>query len=324
LVLGVPSAALAAANPDAEFFRGKTITYIIATAPGGGYDTYGRLLVRFMEKHMPGTRILVRNVPGAGNIVGTNTIYVARPDGLTFGNFNNGLIYSQILGLRGVRFDLSKMSWIGKMASEGRSLVLANNSGLDSVEDLINSRETIRLASSGLGAASDIETRMLQKMLKLNVRLITNIEGNETQLSMLRGEVAGVLEAASSNEDFVRQGNGRFVLAAAGEHSGVPGIPHARTFVTNPEHLRLLALVEMIAQVGRPSAGPPGIPPGRLAVLREAFMKATTDPELLAQARTLRIPIDPLPGDVVGRNVSNILAQPPQVVSLLREMAEVQ
>jgi tripartite-type tricarboxylate transporter receptor subunit TctC len=321
--LGSASSALAAANPDAEFFRGKTITYIIATAPGGGYDTYGRLLVRFMEKHMPGTRILVRNVPGAGNIVGTNTIYTARPDGLTFGNFNNGLIYSQILKMPGVRFDLSKMSWIGKMASEGRTLVLSNNSGFDSVDDLINSRETIRLASSGIGAASDIETRMLQKMLRMNVRLITNIEGNETQLSMLRGEVAGVLEAASSNEDFVRRGSGKFVLAAAGAYSLVPGVPQARSYVTNPEHLRLLDLIEKIAQVGRPSAGPPGIPVGRLAVLREVFMKATTDPELLAQARTIRIPIEPSPGDVVARTVAEILAQPPNVVALLKEMAEI-
>jgi tripartite-type tricarboxylate transporter receptor subunit TctC len=315
-------AAHAAANPDADFFRGKTITYIIATAPGGGYDTYGRLLVRFMEKHMPGTRIIVRNVPGAGNIIGTNTIYVARPDGLTFGNFNNGLIYSQMLKLPGVRFDLSKMSWIGKMASEGRTLVLANNSGLDSVEDLITAPETIRLASSGIGAASDIETRMLQKMLRMNVRLITNLEGSETQLSMLRGEVAGVLEAASSNEDFVRNGSGRFVLAAAGEHSGVPGVPNARNYVRNPDHLRLLDLVEMIAQVGRPSAGPPGIPPGRLAVLRDAFMKAVNDPELRAQARNIRIPIEPLPGDQVQQKVMAILAQPPQVVSLLREMSD--
>jgi tripartite-type tricarboxylate transporter receptor subunit TctC len=322
--LGAPSHSLAAQNADAEFFRGKTITYIIATAPGGGYDTYGRLLVRFMEKHMPGTRIIVRNVPGAGNIIGTNTIYVARPDGLTFGNFNNGLLYSQMLKLPGVRFDLSKMSWIGKMASEGRTLVLANNSGLDSVEDLINSRETIRLASSGLGAASDIETRMLQKMLGMNVRLIINIEGNETQLSMLRGEVAGVLEAASSNEDFVRRGSGKFVLAAAGRFSGVPGVPQARDFVTNPEHLRLLGLLEMIAEVGRPTAGPPGIPPGRLEVLRDAFMKAVTDPELLAQARNIRIPIEPVRGDEVARRVVAILNQPPQVVSLLAEMAETQ
>src|SRR3954470_5467752 len=92
----VGHAAAAAPQSEADFFRGKTITYIVATAPGGGYDTYGRLLVRNMQKYLPATRILLKNIPGAGNIVGTNTIYAARPDGLTFGIFNTGLIYSQM------------------------------------------------------------------------------------------------------------------------------------------------------------------------------------------------------------------------------------
>ena len=167
---------------------------------------YGRLLTRFMAKYMPGTTFVVRNIPGAGNIIGVNTIYRARPDGLTFGIFNTGLIYSQMLKMEGVQFDLAKMSWIGKMADEGRTLVLATNSGLDSIDDLISAKEPIFLASSGIGAASDIEMRMLQKMLRLNVRLITNIVGGETQLSMLRGEVSGVLEAASSQAEFVKPG----------------------------------------------------------------------------------------------------------------------
>jgi tripartite-type tricarboxylate transporter receptor subunit TctC len=311
-----------AQNPDAEFFRGKTITYIVATGPGGGYDTYGRLLTMFMAKYMPGTRIIVRNVPGAGNIIGANTIYKARPDGLTFGIFNTGLIYSQMLKMQGVQFDLSKMSWIGKMADEGRTLVLATNSGLDSVQDLMAAKEPVRLASSGIGSASDIETRMLQKMLQLNVRLITNIVGGETQLSMLRGEVAGVLEAASSEAEFVKQGKAKYVLSIAGAHSDLPGVPQARDFITDADHLRLLSLVETIAELGRPTAGPPGIPPGRLEVLRDAYMKAVSDPELLARARRMNIPIKPARGDEAAGKIPAIFSQPPNVIAMLRQAAQ--
>jgi tripartite-type tricarboxylate transporter receptor subunit TctC len=312
----------AAQNADAEFFRGRTITYIVSTTAGGGYDTYGRLIVRNMEKYLPETRIIVRNVPGAGNIIGANSIYVARPDGLTFGTFNTGLLYSQMLEMEGIRFDLDEMSWIGKLADEGRTLVLANNSGFGNIEELMVVEETARLASSGIGAASHIETRMLQDMLGLNVRLITNITGGDTQLSMLRGEVIGALEAASSNAEFVARGNGRYVLAIAGEHSGVPGVPQARDFVTDPANLRLLDLVELIADVGRPTAGPPGIPPGRLEILRDAYMKAATDMELLAQAETLNIPIQPARGDEVATKVSMILDQPPGVIATLRRAAQ--
>ncbi len=312
----------AAQNADADFFRGRTITYIVSTGAGGGYDTYGRLIARNMAKYLPETRIIVRNIPGAGNIIGANSIYVARPDGLTFGTFNTGLLYSQMLEMEGIRFDLSEMSWIGKLADEGRTLVLANNSGFNNIEELMVVEETARLASSGIGAASHIETRMLQDMLGLNVRLITNITGGDTQLSMLRGEVIGALEAASSNADFVANGNGRYALAIAGEHSGVPGVPQARDFVTDPESLRLLDLVELIADVGRPTAGPPGIPPGRLEILRDAYMKAATDPELLAQAETLKIPIQPARGEEVATKVSAILDQPPQVIATLRRAAQ--
>jgi tripartite-type tricarboxylate transporter receptor subunit TctC len=320
-ILCAPDFALAQTDGH-DFFRGRTITYIVATTAGGGYDTYGRLIARHMENYLPETRIIVRNVPGAGNIIGANTIYVARPDGLTIGTFNTGLLYSQMLEMQGIRFDLGEMSWIGKLADEGRTLVLANSSGFERIEQLQTVAETARLASSGIGAASHIETRMLMDMLGLNVRLITNITGGDTQLSMLRGEVVGALEAASSNADFVANGNGKYVLAIAGEHSGVPGVPQARDFVTDPDDLRLLDLVELIAEVGRPTAGPPGIPPGRLAVLRNAYIQAANDVELRAQAETLKIPIQPADGAEVAAKVSIILDQPPAVIETLRRAAQ--
>jgi tripartite-type tricarboxylate transporter receptor subunit TctC len=317
----------AAANPapDYEFFRGKTITYIVATGPGGGYDTYGRLLVRYMPKYLPGTRFVVRNIPGAGQIVGTNTIYIARPDGLTFGTFNTGLIYSQLLKLDGVRFDLSKMSWIGKMAEEGRSLVISKISGMDDLGDLrqASARGPIKLASAGIGSASYIETRILADVLGLNIHIVTGFFGGDTELSMLRGEVAGVLGAASSHDDFVRRGEGKFVVSVAGARSQIPGVPQARTFVTDPGDLRLLSLVETLAELGRLTAGPPNIPPARLAALRDAFQKAVDDPQLLADAKRILIPIDNGRGEEVAAKVNQALVQPPEIVSNLRTAAAI-
>ncbi len=121
------SAPCFAADPD--FFRGKTVTYIVATGPGGGYDSYGRLISRYLQKYLPGSRFVVRNVPGAGHIVGANTIYASKPDGLTIGMFNTGLIYDQLLKRDGVLFDLNKFSWIGKAANDTRALMLSNASG---------------------------------------------------------------------------------------------------------------------------------------------------------------------------------------------------
>jgi tripartite-type tricarboxylate transporter receptor subunit TctC len=103
-----------AQQADKAFFNGKTVTYIVATSPGGGYDTYGRLVAEYMQKYLPGSTFVVRNMPGAGHLVGTNALFASKPDGLTLGTFNTGLIYTQLAKHQGVKFDLTKMSWIGR------------------------------------------------------------------------------------------------------------------------------------------------------------------------------------------------------------------
>ncbi|NIS61363.1 MAG: hypothetical protein GTO13_11905, partial [Proteobacteria bacterium] len=75
----------AAAKP---FYQGRIITLIVSTRPGGGFDTYGRLLASTMKKYLPGSTIIVKNIPGAGHIVGVNQLYASKPDGLTFGIFS--------------------------------------------------------------------------------------------------------------------------------------------------------------------------------------------------------------------------------------------
>src|SRR6185503_11645039 len=128
LLAAVFASSPAPAQNGADFYKGQTVTYIVATAAGGGYDLYGRFVAEYMQKYLPGSTFIVRNVPGAGHLVGTNTIYAAKPDGLTIGTFNTGLIYNQLIGLEGVKFDLTKMSWIGKASSEPRVLVIAQQS----------------------------------------------------------------------------------------------------------------------------------------------------------------------------------------------------
>ena len=312
----------AAAQDAAEFFRGKTVSYIVATGPGGGYDTYGRLLTQFMAKYMPDTRFIIRNVPGAGQIIGANTIYVARPDGLTFGTFNTGLIYSQILELEGVRFDLGEMSWIGKMAEEGRSLVISGHTGIANVQDLMEADGPILIASAGIGSASYIETRILAEVLGLNVRIIPGIFGPDTEMSMMRQEIAGVLGAASSHDEYVHRGAGKFIVSVAGARSVIEGVPQAREFVTDPQHLRLLSLVETLAELGRLTAGPPGIPEDRLAYLRQAYLRAVNDPDLLTQAEALNIPIMAADGAWVAAKIIEALDQPPEIVADLRAAAQ--
>ena len=170
----------------AEFFKGKTVTYIVATAPGGGYDPYGRLVAEYMQKYLPGSTFVVKNMPGAGHLIGANAIYAAKPDGLTIGTFNTGLIYNQLIGLDGVKFDLTKMSWIGKAASDPRVIACAEHSPIKTFEDLRASKEPVKFATAGIGSASYVETVMLTNALRLPAKVLTGYNGNEDQLAMRR------------------------------------------------------------------------------------------------------------------------------------------
>src|SRR3954464_5859433 len=145
------AASPAAAQAGADFFRGKTITYIVSTAPGGGFDLYGRLVSEYMQKYLPGSTFVVKNIPGAGHLIGANTIYASKADGLTIGTFSTGLIYNQLVKLEGVQFDLEKMSWIGKASSDPRVMTLGAQVPVKSYKELQDNKQTLNFATSGIG-----------------------------------------------------------------------------------------------------------------------------------------------------------------------------
>lgn len=302
----------------AAFFRGKTITYIVATSPGGGYDTYGRLVARYMNKYLPDTKIIVRNLPGAGHVIGADTIYAAKPDGLTIGTFNTGLIYMQLLHAPGVRFDLTRMSWIGKAASDPRVLVISRKSGIRNVRQLLDpSRPPTILFAAGMGSAGYLDTRLAAFAIHLNVRLIPGYGGSEGTMSMLRGETQGTIGSESSYAQFVSQGEGSYLLQFGGPAGGP--IPHAMPLARTPDAKKLLGLIADESEVSRLTAGPPGIPANRLQLLRRVYMKALDDPGLRAQARKMDAPIDPSGGRQVHEIIDQALQLSPSTLKLLRQ-----
>jgi tripartite-type tricarboxylate transporter receptor subunit TctC len=313
----IPGSAFAASN---DMFRGKTITYIVATTAGGGYDTYGRMIARYMPKYLPGSRIIVRNVPGAGNIIGANAIYTARPDGTTIGMFNTGLIYNQLIGAAGMNFDIGRFSYLGKAATEARAVVLGTNSGFKSFDDMLKGRD-VKFATSGIGTASWFDSRILADALKLNIQLVNNFSGNSGELSMRRGEVAGQIGTVESLEQFVKNGGGFFALEISGSQAKLPGVPNVTQYAKEERAQKLIALLQAMSELGRLQAAPPGVPAETLQVLRTAMAEVVKDPGFVADSERLNLPIDFLPGDVVAEKVKAALAQPPDVVAALKAAA---
>jgi tripartite-type tricarboxylate transporter receptor subunit TctC len=316
-VCGVAGSVLAPAQAQqgADFYKGKTVTYIVSTAPGGGYDTYGRLVAEYMQKYLPGSTFVVRNMPGAGHVIGANAIYASRPDGLTIGTFNTGLIYNQLIGLEGVKFDLTKMSWIGKAASDPRVFVIGQQSPIKTFEELRASKEQVNFATAGIGSASYVETVMLTNALKLPLKVLTGYNGNEDQLAMRRGEVVGSVASRSTYEQFVKNGFGRFIAQIGGTETDVPKLA---PMVTEPAGKQLVALIQSQGDIARLTAGPPGIPKDRLDALRTAYRTALEDKELQAKAEKLERPVEAAIGEDVAAAVKEALNQTPETIAALK------
>lgn len=307
------------AQEGVEFYNGKTVTYIVATDPGGGYDTYGRLVAEFMQKHLPGSTFVVRNMPGAGNLIGANFLYASAPDGLTIGSFNTGLIYGQVAGQEGIRFDLGEMSWIGKAASDPRVLVVSTQSGIENYEQLRALKEPVKFATCGIGCASMVESTVLFEALDLPIDIITGYLGNDEQMAMRRGEVVGILSSRSSQEQFIAEGHGKFIAQIGGSDTDVPQLAE---FVEDETTKGAIALVASQGTIGRLTAGPPGIEADRLETLRDAYAAAVADPEFLDRAEKLGLPIEPLVGESLAEAVSSALNQTPEIAGLLKSALE--
>jgi tripartite-type tricarboxylate transporter receptor subunit TctC len=319
LTLGILAASPALAQSGADFYKGKTVTYIVATAPGGGYDLYGRLVAEYMQKYLPGSTFVVKNVPGAGHLIGTNTIYASKPDGLTIGTFNTGLIYNQLIQAEGVKFDLTKMSWIGKAGSEPRVFTIGAQSPIKSFADLRAQKTPVNFATSGVGSANFVEINMLTNTLKLPIKILTGYNGNDDQLAMRRGEVTGGLGSRSSFEQFVKNGYGRFIAQVGGKEKDVPQL---KDLVNDPTALQLIALIQAQGDIARLTAGPAGIPKPQLDALRDAYKKALNDKDLQDKAAKLERPVDPGFGDEVLKAVTEALNQKPETVATLKAALE--
>ncbi|MDI7260718.1 MAG: tripartite tricarboxylate transporter substrate binding protein [Thermodesulfobacteriota bacterium] len=325
LVCSLTTMVYAAPTPaDVEFYKGKNITYVVATKPGGGYDTYGRLIGKYMQKHISGSTVIVKNVPGAGHIIGANEIYLAKPDGLTLGTFNTGLIYSQIIGQPGIRFDLAKYSWIGKANSEYRILLVGKETRFKTLKDVLESKEPIKIASSGVGSADYNETLILAEATGAKLKTIPGYSGREGEMAIMRGEVDGIIGSYTGLLGFIKAGECRALLQIAGKkHKDLPEVPLSKELNLSEKGIKLISLIVGVNEVGRMTAGPPNIPAGRLAVLRDAYKKALTDPELLKDAEKIGLDFDPGFGEDVAKMVREAIQQPEENVALLKKIIKI-
>ena len=193
------SQSLPAQAQDADgFLKGKTVRFIVGYSPGGGYDTYARMLAPHFEKRT-GATVVVENKPGGGGTTSLNQTYRAKPDGLTMQMLNGeGMIMAQLTKQPGVAFDMTKVSIFGRVAEEPH-FFLVNSKLPDSLKDIIASGKKLKFSANNRVDNLGDYAAITCEALKMNCQIIGGYKGSkEAGLAMMNGEVDALTISESS------------------------------------------------------------------------------------------------------------------------------
>jgi tripartite-type tricarboxylate transporter receptor subunit TctC len=321
MAFGFAGSDYASAQGAQNFYAGKTITMLIGTGAGGGYDTYARTLARHMSRNIPGNPVIVpKNMPGADGLVEVSALYNTAPrDGLTFAALTNGIAMDPLFGKFVGRFDPLKFGWLGSIGKLMNVCVTWYTSPIKTIQQA-QEKEVI-VSASGATSNSTMMPKIANALLGTKFKVVTGYTDSDVTLAMERGEVEGVcglayttLKAARPQWFRDRKIN---ILLQIGmtKFPDLPNVPSAIDLISNPETRKTLELILVRQEMGRPFALPPGVPADRIAVLRRAFDETLKDPAFLADAKRLQMEIDPLTGEELQALLNTAYSAPKAIIA---------
>ena len=330
LVLLLGSAERAAAqDAGAPFYKGKTITIVVGSSPGGGYDLYGRMLARHIGKHIPGNpSVVVNNMPGAASNVAAATIYnVAPKDGTVIGALFMGAVVDPLFGNRPrPTHDMSKFNYIGNANKDVYVCLIRTDAPVKNFAEAMT-KELI-VGATAEGASTRDFPELLKSLLGAKFKIVAGYQGStQINLAMERGEVQGGCGQSWSSVSATRAAafkDGVIKVLAQEDTEGYPalnkqGVPLTRDFAKTDEQRRILDLVYSQTVFGRPYVVAPEVPKERVDTLRQAFMAAIRDPELRAEAERMKVDIDAIGGEELQTAIAKIYTTPPDILEKARQ-----
>lgn len=325
----VLSAAPAYAQSAADFYKGKSVSIVVGSSAGGGFDLYGRLIGRHMSKHMPGNpNMVVSNMPGAGSIRLAQHIFnVAPKDGTVIGAIFSGAIVEHLIGTREKKpeYDPAKFTYIGSANSEAYVCLARKDAKAQTFADALNTEVVLGASASG-GSTVDFP-HVLRDVLGAKFKVVSGYPGtNEISMAIESGEVQGACGYAWSTVQSRRRHwiNDNLVnilvqeVPTAHPELTKMGVPTAQQFAKTDEQRAILNLFYSQLKFGRPYVSAPDVPADRMAALRKAFVDTLNDPELRKESDKLKIDIDILEGSEMQKLISDLYATSPEIVAKTR------
>jgi tripartite-type tricarboxylate transporter receptor subunit TctC len=323
LMLGVAPAASA----QDDFYKGKQIRLIISAGVSGGYATYSRLLVQHMPNHIPGKPdMLFQSMPGAGGLLATNHLYAQAPqDGTVIGLIHSTVPLGPLLGMQGARFDALKLNWLGSMDRSDGPCTAWHTSPIRTWQDMLT-KEFI-VGSSGVGSQMDVYPAAMNKLFGTKIRVVGGYkDGALIFNAMEREEVHGrcgpqLTSIGALRPHWLSEKKIRVPIMVSEERSKeFPDAPTLIELAKDEKTKQQIRLLIVSQDLDRPVLAPPGVPPARVKLLRDAFNATMKDPAFLADIKKMRLTLDWVSGQDVQKTLANAYASPPDVVAAAKEL----
>ncbi len=309
---------------DQEAFRAKSITLYIGTGPGGGYDTYGRLVARHLGRMLPGNpAVVVQNMPGASSLVLTNFMFNKAPrDGSAIAVINQAMPMEQLLQNEGIAYDANRFNWIGRISSAVETGIVWHTTPVKTIADVMT-RETL-VGGTGPTSSTVFVPYLLNNLAGTKFKVITGFNGtNEIGLAMERGEVEGSgtpMESLKSyRANWVREGKIRVIVLWSGRREAeMPDVPSIVELGKTDEARRILKFYASADDIGRAIVAPPNMSPEIVTTLRRAFDRMLTDTRFLEDVEKAGLDVKPMTGEKLQEMVAEVATFPKALVEKAR------
>lgn len=306
----------------AAYYDGRNIRWIIPYSPGGGYDEYARLVSPYLEKYT-GARVDIVNLPGAGGMRGANDLFNAPKNGLTIGLINgSALVVNEIAGMRGADYRIGEFDYLGRIVADKRVFVVSLDSGLNTIGELFEVNDKAKIGATGLGGSTYLDAVIINEAFDRQLNIVHGFDSSSVvRQAMLRGNIVGTWGSWGSAIEAVDAGQHKVLLQSGRQRlQELPDVPTAFEIATETNSSEraqaILAAWEILHEVGRPLAAPPGTQPERLQFLREAFSSAMQDPGLQEIATRTNRPLDYASAEEIQRIIREATNMPDDLRSI--------
>lgn len=306
-----------------DFYKGKTVRFIVGQAPGGGYDTYVRTIARHINKHIPGQpSIIVENMEGAGSLISANYVYKqASKDGLTVVIFNNSLVVQSALGDPRIKMDFRKLGWVGAPSVGVPVCMVMGFTGLKTLDDVLKTKLPLKVGATRAGSAGYDMPLILNKTLGTKFEVISGFSGTATtRVALQKREINAFCSQWESMRVTARamldaKGDDKlipFIMGDRWDDPEVKDLPLLKDVIKDPKKYAIYRAWASQMDFQRPLTVAPGTPKDRLAILRTALAQTLKDPELLEDAKKSKLVITAVSGEKTEKLVDEVLSMSPE------------